>query len=348
MTEINAKIIEMIGKNASANEIAQAVGMTNKQLFYRLNLLKNKGYNFKTKYYYNGDIVYKLVKDFSDQDDTYTILTSKDDTEFKALLISDLHLASIKDRVDLLDKMYNYCINEGIHIIINAGDLIDGLLGPDKKKFTNPEDQINYALKEFPSDKNIINFVCLGNHDYSSLKELGFDIANSLRSRRHDIVPIGYGIGKINVKNDQIIIRHSINKKINGEIINNKLIINGHTHKMSTINGGGNINLYLPSLSDIKVSDNEILPGAVKTNISFNNGYFSVGVFEHLLISKDRIYKISESQYEMNRGKNTNETIIKNEEERIQLQDGPQKVLELKKDNNRPSQIDKFNKRYNI
>ena len=67
MTETNQKIIDMILKNASVNEISKVTGLSNKQLFYRLNMLKIKGYNFSRKYYYDGEITYKLQKGFEKQ-----------------------------------------------------------------------------------------------------------------------------------------------------------------------------------------------------------------------------------------------------------------------------------------
>lgn len=58
MSDTNQKIIDMINKNANVNEICSATGLSNKQLFHRLNMLKIKGYDFSRKYYYDGNIVY--------------------------------------------------------------------------------------------------------------------------------------------------------------------------------------------------------------------------------------------------------------------------------------------------
>ena len=44
MSEINNKILELVKQNYSANEISNVLGITNKQLFYRLNQIKNKGF----------------------------------------------------------------------------------------------------------------------------------------------------------------------------------------------------------------------------------------------------------------------------------------------------------------
>ena len=338
MSEINQKIIDMINGKASANDISTALGITNKQLFYRLNLLKNRGYNIRQKYYYNGDIVYEFVKKCLSEDNQYTILTDKKDTSFKALFISDLHFGNFKDGVESLDKMYDYCTKEGINIIINAGDFIDGFSGfKQLKRFSNPEDQIDYAIKFHPYDKNIINFLCLGDHDYEPLAASGFDIANILRNKRHDIIPIGYGIGILNIKNDQIIVRHASAKQpVDIKLYNSKLIINGHSHKDNTIISDKTINMYLPSLSNLKTSANDIFPGAIQATISFINGYFKVGVFKHLIIYENKIITISESQYEMSRGMDVSRNLVKNEE--VRGKTPMSKSI--------PSQIDKFNQRY--
>ena len=180
MSETNQKIMNMILQNASVNEISKATGLSNKQLFYRLNMLRVKGYNFSRKYYYDGEIVYKLQKGF-DNPKEISLLTSPSDKEFKAVFISDLHLSNKHDRVDLLNQIYDFCAKEGIHIIINGGDIIDGFLGFENlKKFKTIEEQINYFLKHYPYDKNILNFTCLGNHDYDVLEKVGQNLETIL------------------------------------------------------------------------------------------------------------------------------------------------------------------------
>ena len=119
MTNTNQLILDLITKNASVNEITSMTGLSHKQLFHRMNMLKIKGYDFKRKYYYNGDICYEMLKGFNDNNpNEVTILTSKKDTQFKALLISDLHLGNIDDTPELLYEVYNYCSKEGINIIL--------------------------------------------------------------------------------------------------------------------------------------------------------------------------------------------------------------------------------------
>lgn len=355
MSEINQKILDMINKGASVNEITSSIGLSNRQLFYRLSLLKIKGYDFKMKYYYNGDIVYKLKKNLDSVDNAKYILTSPNDTEFKALFVSDFHMGSKRERLDLIDKIYDYCVKEGINIIINAGDLITGLFGRDEKEILTNDKQIDHALKMYPFDKSILTFICLGNHDYDSLSRNGQNLANAILNKRHDIIPIGYGKGVINVKNDQIIVKHSgVPVATDFTPYENKLILTGGLHKYKTVIGGDNsCNIYLPTLSDLKFTSDEILPGVIKATLKYTNGYFDVGNFEHLLVSSGQIYKIGESEYYLGRGKNISTETVKYEEVRkpyvqeINQNEEKSKVKVLKQQNVRLSQIDKFNMRLN-
>lgn len=340
MKEINNIILEMIKDNKSVNEIVKRTGISHKRLFYRLSLLKLKGFNFNTKYYYNGDIVYNMKNNLEiEKTEGTSIITSKDDNEFKAMIISDLHLGSFEDRLDLLNNIYEYCSKKGINIILNIGDLIEGPYGIYKKRIDSCEEQIEYTIKNYPFDKNILNFICLGNHDYNAIKASGQDLALALQSRRHDLIPIGYGTGILNIKNDQIILRHPETISTNATF-NNKIIFFGHSHKAKVIHSLTNISIYTPSLSNQNFTSNEILPGALEINLKFTNGYYTTATISHLLLTKNNIFKINEMQFNTSSGKNFSTKVIHNEENK-------NKVLTLEKHNTKLSQIDKFNKRYN-
>lgn len=314
MTEINQKILDMIAKNASVNEISKVTGLSNKQLFYRLNMLKIKGYNFSRKYYYDGEICYKLQKGFETVKDI-SLITRPEDTEISMVFISDLHLSNKRDRVDLLNKVYNFCIKEGIHTIINGGDIIDGLLGyQNQKKFKTLEEQVEYMLKVYPYDKNILNFICLGNHDYNLLATQGQNLETIFLAKRHDIVSLGYGKGVLNIKNDKLIVLHPTTPTISPiESINDGLMLKGHYHNSKNIVNGNLTCIQLPSLSNV-ISD---LPGFIKAKLIFSKGIISDGVFEQYVFM-DKIYKVNESNYQLGRGK-TKLNKINNEENRAHI-----------------------------
>jgi len=342
MTETNQKIIDMILNNTSVNEICSETGLSNKQLFYRLNMFKVKGFDFSRKYYEDGEITYKLNKGFKEDSDI-SLLTSPKTKEIKIVFLSDLHLSNEHERLDLLNQVYDFCAKENIHVIINGGDLIDGLIGPDKKKHNTYEKQIDYAIKNHPFDKNILNFICLGNHDYKALETTGQNLETALLNKRHDIVPLGYGYGKLNIKNDEIIVKHPKTPITKSFQIDRGLIVTGHSHRSQSSVIGNVVNMGLPSLSNLKnYTPNEefSLPGFVVGNINFYKGFFQTGNFEQYIFL-DKMYKVNEVNYELIKGASLNDDVIKYEEERIKKE--KTYVKEIK----RKSQLDKFKDRYN-
>ncbi len=337
MTETNKLIIKMIEEGASVNKIAQVTGLSNKQLFYRLNLLKAKGFTFTRKYYENGDITYNIIKSINPiKNISTTILTDRNSNSFKALFISDIHLGSLYDCVKYLDMVYDYCINNNIYTIINAGDFIDGTIG-NIKKIEDIDTQINYAIKNYPFDKNILNFLCLGNHDYSALEKYGQDFGKTLNARRHDIVPIGYGTGVINLKNDYIVIRHPETPNSVTTDLNKRFIFYGHSHKMKVLTSHFNNVLNIPSLCNLPMSKHTI-PGALLAELKFNNGEITNGLFTQLIIMNNELCPINEMNLYLKGGNGDANAIINNIDDRKYTNTlSNKKVL---------SQIDKFNKRY--
>lgn len=323
----NKIILDLIAKNASLNEITCITGLSHKQLFHRLNMLKIKGYDFSKKYYYNGDICYGLNHSLIEKvPNTTTILSGKKDNEFKAILVSDLHLGSFKDRPDLLDEVYNFCIKKGVNIILNSGDVVDGPIGYGKdkdKKVIDVEKQIEYLLEKYPFDKNILNFICFGNHDYAILKESGIDLNRVLENKRHDLIGVGYGYGILNVKNDQIILKHQVNTDFRLKEYNERLTISGHSHKSKINFGGASLYLHLPSLSNLLATTPEgemsQLPSFYMMTLEYKNGFFSRCCLEHFVHANGEFYKVAEQISGFSNSKGFAKKNIDNEEERIPL-----------------------------
>ena len=345
MTDLTKQLISLIYEGKTINEISEKMGLTNKQLFNIISTIGNKGFEFNRKYYYNGDIIYKPKQSFFiAEKEGIDIITSPTEQKFEALVISDLHIGSIKERLDLLNEIYNYCTREGIHIIINCGDVIDGMYGPYEKFHDNINDQIDYAVKNFPFDKNILNFVTLGDHDYDAMKRYGQNFAKVLQSYRHDIVSLGYGIGQINIKNDNIFVRHPSDKfdELKLKQMNKFLSLDGHSHRMglNTTNSGTTVNI--PALSNMLYDSKQMIPSAVKMTLEFKNGFINKGTFVHILFDK-QIYEINEMECYLGFGKNiTGTTTINLEEQK------PKKKVLVPEKTEPKSQIEKFNARYGL
>lgn len=304
MSDLATKILYLIEEEGcSINEITIQLGLTHKQVYKILRDLKLLGMQFDKRYYYDGEVFYSLKRDlgYSNKKSSINLITSPSNDTFRAMVISDLHIGSELETVDAWNKIYDYCIVNRINIIIIAGDFLDGInVGKtDFKKHDNTMEQIKYAVKNYPFDKNILNFTVLGNHDIDSLVSYGIDFSTYLRNFRHDIVPLGYGYGRINVKNDKIFITHPLCIKMdnNIDLTGNYLLLKGHHHtNKSIISSNGNCSLSVPSLSNIFVTDNDFLPGAIVLTAKFKNGFFDTIYIENLLIN-NRVNVVSSMQY---------------------------------------------------
>ena len=306
MTDINKKLLDLINQEKSLNEIANIMHLSHKQIYARLKNMKNHGFEFNRNYFYDGNIKYQQIFNPKDKQNNISLITKNTDQDINIMLISDIHLGSKFERLDLLNKIYDYCIKKDIHIIINTGDLIDGInFGNDKKLNTFPE-QIDYLLKKYPFDKNIINFICLGNHDYDSLHNSGQDLSTNLYNYRHDLISLGYGFGCINIKNEQIYTRHLIPGIKVEKAPSGSLILHGHSHKATfTINQ--NCLIHIPTLSNLSIDNNISSPGAMFMTLCFDRGYYKTIYIEQLAVN-DNIYTINQFKSDLL----TNRKISKN------------------------------------
>lgn len=323
MTDIEKEFIRLINEGYTINDIIGELGLSFESINLIIRNLKQIGIEFNKKFYYDGEIIYSLNKniDVGSKKNFTSIITEPECDVFKAMILSDLHIGSDYERMDLWNKIYDYCIINGINIIINAGDFLDGInIGRiDSKKHNNALEQFEYAVLNYPFDKNILNFTVLGNHDIDSLCSSGINFATYLENFRYDIIPIGYGFGRINIKNDKILVTHPlcIGLHNNLDLTSNYLLIKGHHHLTKTIIGtNGNCSLSVPSLSNIFLNDDQFLPGAIVLNIKFKHGYFDTVYLEHLLIN-ERINIVNSIQYSITPSKDRkNDGVIRHEEKR--------------------------------
>lgn len=316
MTDLEIKILDLIIQNKSSNYIQENLKISRKQLWLHLSFLKRKGFDFYVKYYYDGEMVYQLVKELSKESKSFDIITSKNDQSFVCLAYSDLHIGSPDENLELVNRCYEYCAKNGINIIFNGGDFIDSFFNPNCRPdnlLLEQTKQIEYAIKNHPYDQNILNFMILGNHDYRPYRDLGQNFMNVLSEQRHDIVPIGYGIGQVNVKNDIIHLRHHLGDGITQNFaLNRGIMLVGHSHrfKIQEANIGGGHYIYLPALKN----EGNQMRSTLKITLTFSGGYFNTCTVEQLLVDYN-FQKISEYSFPIALGNKNNK--INLEEERI-------------------------------
>lgn len=300
MTDTNKLIIELLYKNKGIKAITQLLNISEKQLYVRIKQIINYGYKLDPNYHYNSDIFYKIVNElYEKQQNLIKVNMDVEENEFRCLVVSDMHIGNIEADLDLLKYVYDYASKEGISVILNCGDFIEGTHTSDRKSINNIYDQINFLLNKHPYDRNIRNFVILGNHDIHSLYYDNIDLLKEIKKTRYDIVPLGYGRGILNIKDDNILLQHELSIISNPRIGENlRFSLVGHGHEMKT-KIYDKLYLCVPSLSNVspdKTKKN--IPGFIDLTICFEGEKFDYLQAKHMIVFP-KIYEIGQTRVRM-------------------------------------------------
>lgn len=277
MTELEINILNCIKKKMTCNEIITLYHLTHEELWQILLSLKERGFSILRKYYYDGNIVYGFNKDLEGKNKKFSnrVIMGQKDSTFTALLVSDTHLGGENESLDKLEAVYNFCIANGINIIIHCGDFIDSFVngkGSIPNYMYEQARQIERAIESYPYDKNILNFICLGNHDANALQKGNLNLAVALENRRHDIVPIGWNAGALEIKGDHILVGHKVNKKFPYEA-NSSIVLLGHKHYLEYEFDNQKMIIHVPSLDCFQKP-------LVKISLRLEKGLFTSGLIE--------------------------------------------------------------------
>ncbi len=301
--DLTFTLIELLKSNISTKEICDILKVDEITLYKLLLEIKNKGVSFLRKYNVNGEISYQRIKKFKEikkannKNNTKTIYTPNSSKSLKTLAISDLHIGNEAERLDLLDRAFNYCIKNNIHIIFCGGDIIDGAYSSGNQKITNIYKQTEYFIANYPHDKSILTFAVGGDHDYSALYRYGIDIAEMCNNYRHDIVIGGFNNTIINMKKDKIQLYHYLKAGMLLNV-NPSLIFHGHFHNFQLKMQQDRLNIVLPSLSDIT----DTYPQALEVTLNFKDEFIeSTDIKQIVFDQKDIILSNTHSILPENR-----------------------------------------------
>jgi len=297
MTDINKRVLELLKENRSIKYISNALNMSEKQLYVRLKQIIKCGYQLVPSYCYNSDIYYKIEKGvYKPKENQVSIKLSSSNKEFRFIVISDLHIGNIDSNIDLVKIVYEHAAKNGINIIFNCGDSIEGVHTSDKRNIDDIYKQLEFLLKKYPYDRNINNFTLLGNHDYHSLHYDGLDISKTIQNARYDIIPIGYGESLVKIKEDSLLLKHELSVIETPELIRNpRLTILGHGHLMKT-KVYEDFFIGAPSLSYVSPNKKKyILPGFIDMTLHLEKGRFEFVEAHHMVITP-KVYEVSVSR----------------------------------------------------
>ena len=311
------ELLSLVEEGMSINQISYLLNIDYQKIYDYLNLLHIHGFNISRTYYANGDTSYELIKHskFTNKNKN-VLITEPDDNTLELLVVSDFHIGSHYERFDLIRDLYfNYCINNNIHIILNIGDLLEGVINlPNIRK--SWDEQVYDAIKKIPHIDNLLTFLVLGNHDHSILLNYGQNIRDVIKNYRDDIIPLGYGQAELKIKNDEIVLQHPLLvKEFKKSMYDHKVIIRGHGHSPKFKYDGNNYLIYAPSLSDLNFNKSEF-PGAMKLTLKMHLGLIEEIILEELSYINHKLHTTSEMYIYTGANKKFKKNVeIKNERE---------------------------------
>ena len=199
--ELCNKIKCLIKKQKSFIEICNELQLKDYEVIGLIGLMKQDGELID---YVNGELV--RLKTPPEINDIYQVEASS--SHIPLLLISDTHLCSKYDRLDILRYLYAKADERGVKHILHSGDFTDGRSNRPEHIYElrepSYEGQVEYCVEKYPTFSGK-TYVISGNHDDWWYKSTGSEIVKAIANRRDDIVYLGSDvadmkIGKLKVR----------------------------------------------------------------------------------------------------------------------------------------------------
>ena len=199
--ELCNKIKYLIKKQKSFIEICNELQLKDYEVIGLIGLMKQDGELID---YVNGELV--RLKTPPKINDVYQVEASS--LHIPLLLISDTHLCSKYDRLDILRYLYAKADERGVKHILHSGDFTDGRSNRPEHIYElrepSYEGQVDYCVDKYPTFDGK-TYVISGNHDDWWYKSTGSEIVKAIANRRDDIVYLGSDvadmkIGKLKVR----------------------------------------------------------------------------------------------------------------------------------------------------
>lgn len=193
--ELLNKIKCLINKKRSFAQICQELELKDYEVIGLIELMKQDG---ELVDYINGEIV-KLKKPYQNND-VYEIPNNIE--HLKLLLISDTHLCSKYDRLDILRYLYAKAEDKGVKHILHSGDFTDGRSNRPEQvyelKEASFEGQVQYCIDKYPTFSGK-TYVIQGNHDNWWYKSCGSEILKPISKAREDIIYLGSDVADLKI-----------------------------------------------------------------------------------------------------------------------------------------------------
>lgn len=190
-------------KNPFVSKVAKDLDIEEYQVYGLVEILKKQGYLFDV--IDNKVVKVKPIK----ENDIYKIPNDLD--HIKLLMISDTHLASKYDRLDILKYLYSEAEDKNVNYVLHSGDITEGVSGRPEQIYDLKEasytGQRDYVVDKYPKS-NIPTYLVAGNHDLWWVKRCGADICKDISQKRDDIHYLGSDCEDLKIGNLKIRLYH--------------------------------------------------------------------------------------------------------------------------------------------
>ncbi len=285
-------ILSQMQLGTTLEELSKVTGQSEKRVGMVLKMLENEGYLFHRAFDSNGNIKYSYGDLFNQEDYTLNITGN----ELRALFISDIHAGRFNDGMPFLENIFEYADKNNIHVIFILGDVFEGPGFTSRTFCESTDEEIRYFLKNYPFKSNMISFVIYGNHDLAIAELEKIDIAKRL-AVRPDIINLGYGVGKICLKNDTLWLQHNlVLAKQPVPTFNARLIYKGHSHLFGIHDNIVNV----PALLNEQFPMDTISTGFLDTTFFFDeDGYIDSELIRHFAYFHDKFCLANEISHSL-------------------------------------------------
>lgn len=193
--EICDRIYHMAKKKTPFMEICKKLELQDYEVAGLITVMHEEGYNIE---FLNGEVVVRKTP--KKQEDVYELPNNLE--HLKLLLISDTHLASKYDRLDILRYLYTKADDLGVKHVLHSGDFTDGRSNRPEQVYelreASYEGQVDYCVDKYPTFDGK-TYAISGNHDDWWYKAAGSEIVKSIARQRDDIVYLGPDVADLKI-----------------------------------------------------------------------------------------------------------------------------------------------------
>ena len=206
------KFKEYIRKERNCDDVCERFDLNILEFSTVVSRLRNSGINIIISGVGEDATVLNLDERNLNGDNIHTIDIG-DDTEFKALLISDTRFGSKYQQLSRVNAAYEQAYKKGYKYAIHLGDITEGLYALKSPYYQTlfedtTEDQIDYVVEHYPYVEGMTTYFITGDQDATHTTKNGIDIGRAIAKRREDMVYLGNMRCLLNIRKMKILAQH--------------------------------------------------------------------------------------------------------------------------------------------